>query len=178
MSSSLGTKHSCVGSDSLCGPVQFPYISSYLAFRELPLLVELLQAVAEERGIADVVMVDGSGVLHPRNAGIATMLGVLLDLPTIGVTKKRLVGTVVSATEPTRTTERGRGWQAIEWASEIRRGDFATRLVQPSALRFTRAPAGSACADRDHRQVVAGTQVARADLLGGSTEPKTSQAVI
>ena len=39
-----------------------------------------------------VVVVDGSGILHPRNAGLATMLGVLLDLPTVGVTKKRLCG--------------------------------------------------------------------------------------
>ena len=72
---------------------EFPYISSYLAFRELPLHLALIQCVREERGrLADVIMVDGSGILHPRRAGIATMLGLAAQAVTIGITKKRLVG--------------------------------------------------------------------------------------
>jgi len=74
--------------------VEFPYISGYLAFRELPLLMALLEQVRAERDLADVLVVDGSGVLHPRQAGIAMMLGVLCDVPTIGVTKKHLCGKV------------------------------------------------------------------------------------
>jgi deoxyribonuclease V len=77
--------------------VTFPYISSYLAFRELPILLELLREVAGCVRLADVIMVDGSGVLHPRQAGVATMLGVVLQWPTIGVTKKRLIGQVSPA---------------------------------------------------------------------------------
>lgn len=72
--------------------VTFPYIPSFLSFRELPLLLELIERAAKHHESADLIMVDGSGILHPRRAGIATMLGLLVDIPTIGVTKKRLVG--------------------------------------------------------------------------------------
>lgn len=72
--------------------VVFPYIPTYLAFRELPLLKSLLKHVQGEGKMADVVMVDGNGMLHPRHAGIASHLGVILDIPTIGVAKKLLCG--------------------------------------------------------------------------------------
>ena len=74
--------------------VRFPYISSYLAFRELPLLLALLEQVQAQRPVADVVLVDGSGIAHPRRIGIATMLGIVADLPTIGITKRLLHGQV------------------------------------------------------------------------------------
>ena len=73
-------------------PVEFPYISTYLAFRELPLLLDVLVMASEEGQLTDVLMVDGSGVLHPRRCGVATMLGVIADIATIGVTKKLLCG--------------------------------------------------------------------------------------
>ena len=75
-------------------PVRFPYISTYLAFRELPILLDLLGEVRTAGKMADVVLVDGSGVLHHRQAGVASHLGVAASLPTIGVTKKLLCGTV------------------------------------------------------------------------------------
>ena len=75
-------------------PVRFPYITSYLTFRELPLLVELIDEVRGRDRLAPVVVVDGTGVLHPRQAGIASHLGVVTGLPTIGVTKKLLCGQV------------------------------------------------------------------------------------
>ncbi|MBN1588443.1 MAG: endonuclease V [Pirellulales bacterium] len=75
-------------------PVRFPYITSYLSFRELPLLVDLIEEVDRQGRWADVLLVDGSGMLHHRHAGIATHLGVVCDRPTIGVTKKRLCGSV------------------------------------------------------------------------------------
>lgn len=74
--------------------VAFPYITSYLAYRELPLLLELLDAVRRQDRLADVLLVDGSGVLHPRGAGIAAQLGIVADVPTVGVTKKLLCGRV------------------------------------------------------------------------------------
>lgn len=74
--------------------VVFPYIPTYLAFRELPILLELLERVRGAGRLADVVMVDGNGILHPRHAGIASHLGVLLDIPTIGITKSLLCGEV------------------------------------------------------------------------------------
>ena len=74
--------------------VNFPYIPSYLAFRELPVLLPLLSKVKDSGLLPDVLMVDGTGLLHPRHAGIASHLGVLLDLPTIGITKSLLHGKV------------------------------------------------------------------------------------
>lgn len=74
--------------------VNFPYIPSYLAFRELPVLLPLLGQVRDSSLLPDVLMVDGTGLLHPRHAGIASHLGVLLDLPAIGITKSLLYGKV------------------------------------------------------------------------------------
>ena len=71
--------------------VVFPYITSYLTFRELPILMELLGEV-RAAGTGAVLLVDGSGILHHRHAGIATHLGVVAGLPTIGVTKRLLCG--------------------------------------------------------------------------------------
>jgi deoxyribonuclease V len=72
--------------------VCFPYITSFLSFRELPPHMALLDEVRQAGRLADVVLVDGSGRLHPRHAGIATHLGVVADVSTIGVTKKLLCG--------------------------------------------------------------------------------------
>jgi deoxyribonuclease V len=81
-----------VWSATIRRPVRFPYITSYLAFRELPILLELLDEVRAAGRIAPVLLVDGSGILHQRRAGIATHLGVAARLPTIGVTKRLLCG--------------------------------------------------------------------------------------
>jgi deoxyribonuclease V len=74
--------------------VAFPYISSYLTFRELPVLVDLLAEARAAGRLAEIVLVDGTGVLHPRHAGIASHFGVTAGQPTIGVTKKLLCGQV------------------------------------------------------------------------------------
>lgn len=74
--------------------VTFPYISTYLSFREIPILLELLDAVLAAGRLAEVLLVDGSGVLHQRHAGVASHLGVVASLPTVGVTKKLLFGQV------------------------------------------------------------------------------------
>ena len=73
--------------------VEVPYIPGFLAFRELPSLVAALNLLPVR---PELVIVDGHGYAHPRRAGIATHLGVALDLPTIGVAKSRLVGREVS----------------------------------------------------------------------------------
>ena len=79
---------------AVVGEIKFPYIPSYLAFRELPLLVELVQLVRDLGELPDLLLVDGSGILHQRRAGIATLLGIVAGVPTIGVTKKLLFGEV------------------------------------------------------------------------------------
>lgn len=74
--------------------VTFPYISGYLAFRELPLLLGLVDKARQEIALPPVTLVDGSGILHPRRSGIASMLGCAANIVTIGVTKKHLWGSV------------------------------------------------------------------------------------
>jgi deoxyribonuclease V len=70
-------------------PVQFPYIPGLLAFRELPAMLAALRQLAVE---PDVVLADAHGYAHPRRMGAAAHLGLLLDRPTIGCAKSRLVG--------------------------------------------------------------------------------------
>lgn len=70
-------------------PATFPYVPGLLSFRELPVLLE---AAAGLRTRPEVILVDGQGMAHPRRLGLATHLGLGLDLPTIGCGKTRLVG--------------------------------------------------------------------------------------
>jgi len=70
--------------------IRFPYIPGYLSFRELPVLSELIEKVKNTGKMADVVLVDGNGLIHPRGAGIASMLGELCDIRTVGVAKSLL----------------------------------------------------------------------------------------
>jgi len=73
--------------------IEFPYIPGLLSFREIPVLLKTFEKLSGLTDLTpDFLMVDGQGVAHPRRLGIAAHLGVLLDLPTIGVAKKRLCG--------------------------------------------------------------------------------------
>jgi deoxyribonuclease V len=91
---------------TLSRPVKFPYISGFLAFRELPVLCELLQHAADAGQWPDVLLVDGSGIVHPRGVGIASHLGVALQIPTIGVTKSLLCGRLIATPEHPWITHR------------------------------------------------------------------------
>ena len=71
------------------GEPSFPYVPGLFAFRELP---AVLDAFDRLRTTPDVIVCDGQGRAHPRRFGLACHLGVLLDLPTFGVGKTRLVG--------------------------------------------------------------------------------------
>ncbi len=70
-------------------PMNYPYIPTFLSFREGPAIVSAFKKL---KNPPNILMVDGAGINHPRRAGIATHIGVALDVPTIGITKKVLCG--------------------------------------------------------------------------------------
>lgn len=72
------------------GKFSYPYVPGLLSFREIPLLLEAFERLTEE---PDVVLCDGQGAAHPRRFGLASHLGLWLNLPTVGCAKTRLVGT-------------------------------------------------------------------------------------
>jgi deoxyribonuclease V len=71
-------------------PVSFPYVPGLLSFREGPVVLAALERL-ERR--PDVLMFDAQGWAHPRRMGLATHLGILLDVPAVGCAKSRLCGT-------------------------------------------------------------------------------------
>jgi deoxyribonuclease V len=70
-------------------PVSFPYVPGLLSFREIPVV---LAALALLRVTPDVLLCDGQGIAHPRRCGLASHLGLVTGLPSVGVAKTRLVG--------------------------------------------------------------------------------------
>lgn len=69
--------------------ISFPYISGLLAFREGPALLKAFEKLNER---PDLVIFNGQGIAHPRQMGLATHMGILLDVPSIGCTQRALFG--------------------------------------------------------------------------------------
>jgi deoxyribonuclease V len=104
-------------------PAGFPYVPGLLSFREAPPLLRLFGRL---RTRPDAVVCDGHGYAHPRRFGLACHLGLLLDLPTLGCAKTRLIGDY--APPPTR---RG-GQSPLREGEEIIGAVLRTRSgVQP-----------------------------------------------
>lgn len=89
--------------------IEFPYISGLFAFREVPALTRALEELAVE---PDVLVCDGHGLAHPRRFGLATHLGVLTGLPSIGVAKNSY------GESPTPGPDRG-DWSPVSADGEI-----------------------------------------------------------
>ncbi|QQS53136.1 MAG: deoxyribonuclease V [Candidatus Competibacteraceae bacterium] len=71
-------------------PTTFPYMPGLLSFRELPAVLAALERLREP---PDLLLCDGQGIAHPRRMGLASHLGLLVDIPAVGVAKTRLFGT-------------------------------------------------------------------------------------
>ena len=99
----------------------FPYIPGLLGFREAPCIIRTFGELSEH---CDMIMIDGHGLAHPRGFGLACHVGVLLDIPAMGVAKKCLYGTF---SEPglnkgERTLIRGKDGEVIGAALRTRDG--------------------------------------------------------
>jgi deoxyribonuclease V len=91
-------------------PTEFPYIPGLLSFRELPAVLDALEGLREP---PDLLLCDGQGIAHPRRLGIASHLGLLVGIPSIGVAKTRLCGTHVEA-----PNQRG-AWTPLRAGGEV-----------------------------------------------------------
>ncbi|MEZ5560335.1 MAG: endonuclease V [Pseudomonadales bacterium] len=83
-------------------PLDFPYVPGLLSFREVPVLLKVLRRVTTQ---VQGFICDGQGIAHPRRLGLASHLGLITGVPTVGCAKSRLCG---SHAEP--------GLQRGEWA--------------------------------------------------------------
>jgi deoxyribonuclease V len=70
-------------------PTTFPYIPGFLSFREIPAVLDALEKISTT---PDLILCDGQGIAHPRRFGLACHLGLLTDMPTIGVAKSLFIG--------------------------------------------------------------------------------------
>ena len=97
-----------------------PYIPGFLSFREYPALLAAWEQLSQK---PDLLFVDGHGISHPRRLGVASHFGLLVDVPTIGVAKKRLCGkfeltsTEVGAVAPLMDKNEQLAWV---WRSKTR----------------------------------------------------------
>lgn len=101
-------------------PTVMPYIPGFLSFREYPALLAAWEKLSQK---PDLLFVDGHGLSHPRRLGVASHFGLLVDVPTIGVAKKRLCGTFEplsaepGALTPLQDKDEPLGWV---WRSKAR----------------------------------------------------------
>ncbi len=108
---------------SATAPLRFPYVPGLLSFREVPVLLEAFERLG---GPVDAVLCDGQGRAHPRRFGLACHLGLLLDRPTVGVAKSRLVG---EAREP--SLRRGASTRIIDQGETVGRFVRTREGVRP-----------------------------------------------
>jgi deoxyribonuclease V len=124
-------------------PAPLPYIPGFLSFREGP---AVLAALAELRTHPDLLIFDGQGIAHPQRLGIASHIGVLTDIPSIGCAKSILVGTHAPAPDArgawTPLIDRGETIGAVLRTRPGVKPVYVSpghRITLPMAIRFVMA---------------------------------------
>ncbi len=120
-----------------------PYIPGLLSFREAPVILAAMEALATR---PDLLFIDGHGIAHPRRLGIAAHLGVLLDLPSIGVAKSVLCGEYAALADEVGARSELIDWgQVIGMALRTRRNanpifvSTGHRVSMPTAVKLVEA---------------------------------------
>lgn len=122
--------------------VNFPYIPTFLSFREGHAIVSAFKKL---KAVPDMLMVDGAGINHPRGAGLATHIGVVLDIPTIGITKRILCGSGKEPEQPGEASPLIYKGRKIGWLLKSNRRSRAivvapgNRVSLESSLFITKA---------------------------------------
>jgi deoxyribonuclease V len=107
-------------------PVRMPYVPGLLSFRELPCILGAFELLKQQ---PELVMVDGQGIAHPRRLGIASHLGLWLDLPSIGCAKSILTG------HHKPVSEEAGSWVPLEADGEVIGAVLRTRAhVKPMII--------------------------------------------
>lgn len=147
-----------------------PYVPGYLAFRELPGISAAVGKLPASARRGALLFVDGQGILHPRRCGIASMAGLALKLPSVGVAKGKLVGTVAA-----RSTRVGPFLaREVSVANEVRGVELVAREAPRKGRRLYVSP-GSGLSVKQAARIAAAltspaeespTPVLAADRLG------------
>uniref|UniRef100_A0A7S3EFW5 Endonuclease V n=1 Tax=Rhodosorus marinus TaxID=101924 RepID=A0A7S3EFW5_9RHOD len=115
-----------------------PYVPGFLAFREAPAVIQLLNRLEGGPYMPQLLLLDGNGILHPRKCGLATHVGVTLNLPTIGCAKKlfRIDGIDENFVRTKLGTQKGRfyidGESGTRWGAAINAAQGSQRPVYVS----------------------------------------------
>jgi len=115
----------------------FPYIPTYLAFREFPFIKGLFDSLKKR---PSVLMVDGNGILHPYYFGLACHVGTSLQMPTIGVAKSMLCGTLDERTQKISVENRHVGYAFLS-SSKVRKPLYISpghRISVDTAFHITK----------------------------------------
>jgi deoxyribonuclease V len=83
-------RHRVIETRAASAPLKFPYVPGLLSFREVPVMLKVIRRLATP--VAGILC-DGQGIAHPRRFGLASHLGVIIGVPTVGCAKSRLCGT-------------------------------------------------------------------------------------
>ncbi len=136
-------------------PAPVPYVPGLLSFRELPAIVAALRELTVD---PDCLLVDGSGRIHYRQAGLATHVGVLFDRPAIGVAKRLLCGTPAASTADRTAGDRvairadaevtAPAGTTIGYALQTRQFDSPDRHVNPVYVSPGHRVSATTAADR------------------------------